>query len=400
MYKLYLMLDEWDNDKNFVGRELEELMKNYEVTLICNSASKPAMVNGDFAVYKKPGKPAILINIIKGLFDRDIIREIRKATVCKGGRLKRISEVLHFYANARIFRSFMEDKGYLEDGVIYYSYWYFWKCYAITGIIDRYPSSRIITRAHGYDLYDDVRPSGYQPFKEAMDEKLDRVVFISEHGRDYYLDRYGVEDKTKYVLSCLGTKDHGVYDQYTRSDRLNIVSCSHINSVKRVHLIVQALALINDIKVNWMHYGDGDRAGEVKRLAEELLKPKDNIEYTFAGHVDNICIHEYYSQNPVDAFISASQSEGNPVSVMEAMSYGIPVIAPAVCNLPNMIGEGGMLTSDKCRVFDLAELIKRLMTMPEQELLDMRKAARNRWEEKFNEETNSRVFVDEVLGGL
>ena len=43
---------------------------------------------------------------------------------------------------------------------------------------------------HGYDLYDEQIPSGYQPFKRVMDERLERVVFISQYGMDYYLKKY------------------------------------------------------------------------------------------------------------------------------------------------------------------------------------------------------------------
>jgi len=38
----------------------------------------------------------------------------------------------------------------------------------------------------------------------------------------------------------------------------------------------------------------------------------------------------YYASNPVDVFINTSSSEGLPVSIMEAMSFGIPVIATNV----------------------------------------------------------------------
>lgn len=400
MYKLYLLVDEWDNDINFVGYELNELMKTYEVTLICNSATVPYRVNGDFVVYRKPGRFTAAFTMLKGLFDKEAAGEIRKVIAGKTNVPARISEILHFYANARMFRSFMEKNGYLEDGVIYYSYWYFWKCFAITGIIDRFPNSGVITRTHGYDLYDDVRPSGYQPFKEAMDKKLSKVVFISEFGMDYYLNRYKVKDEKKYVLSCLGTKDHGGPVPYKRAGDLNLVSCSHINSVKRVHLIVKALGLIDDIKIKWTHFGDGDKADEIKELAGRLLDNKANIEYEFAGQVDNADIHDYYGLNRVDALILASESEGNPVSVMEAMSYGIPIIAPGICNLPVMIGDGGMLTSPECDPSELADLIRKLHDLSDDEVNNMRKAARLKWEEKFDAEKNSRVFIEEVLGGL
>lgn len=400
MKKLYLLLDEWDNDRNFVGYELEEIMKHYVVTLICNSATEPARVNGDFVVYRKPGAVRAVCSMLKGLLNRDVIQEIKNSVRGKTNRSKIISEILSFYVNADLFRSFMLKKGYLEDDVIYYSYWYFWKCYAVTSVIDRYPASRVITRAHGYDLYDNVRPSGYQPFKEAMDSRLGRIVFISEFGMDYYKNRFGVNDSGKYVLSCLGTIDHDRMNPGSGTAVISLVSCSHINTVKRVHLIVRALSLIDDLSIKWIHFGDGDKADEVRELACQLLDGKANIEYEFTGQVDNRRIHDYYCQNQVDAFVSASQSEGNPVSVMEAMSYGIPVIAPSICNFPNMIGEGGLLTGEDCNPDELAAAIKKLGSMPDSDRLAMRCASRRIWEEKFNVEQNSRKFVENILGSL
>ena len=46
---------------------------------------------------------------------------------------------------------------------------------------------------------------------------------------------------------------------------------------------------------------------------------------------------EYYSANRVDLFISLSASEGLPVSMMEAISFGIPILATGVGGVPEIV---------------------------------------------------------------
>lgn len=397
MYKLCLLLDEWDNDRNFVGYELEEIVRHFEVTVICNSASVIPGINADFVIYKKGGRLTAFMYFLIGLADPELLREIVRVIKSRTNITKRISEVLHFYINARMFRSFMKRKGYLTNNTLYYSYWYFWKCYALTGVINRYKNSRIITRAHGYDLYDEVRPSGYQPFKRVMDPRLYKIVFISEYGRDYYLNRYNKWDEDKYILSNLGTKRPNEEGPYENDGEISLVSCSRMIPLKRIHRIIDALAVIDDHRIKWIHFGDGNLAEELKSLSEEKLGNKNNIRYEFKGQVSNSLIHDYYRQNKVDAFITTSESEGNPVSVMEAMSYGIPVIAPSICNFPNMIGGGGILLSEKCDVKETSEAIMRFGILPADDIMKMRRSARRIWEEKYDLSHNTTVFMEEVL---
>ncbi len=413
MKKLYLMLDEWDNDRNFVGGELELVAKKYDVTVVCNSARE--MLNPDvkYAVYTRPGKLHAMAGLLRMIVDGDAWSEIGRVFKEESGKLAKLSEAVRFYINADLFRSFMKKRGYLEDGAIYYSYWYFWKCYAITHEIDKYPRSRVITRTHEYDLYDYTSPSGYQPFKVSMEGKLDHIVFIAEHGRDYYLAKYNKEPGDKYLLYRLGTKNPfdgalpcDAFDDIQGDMRdgsesvFHIVSCSSIIERKRVYRIAEALSLINDLDVKWVHFGTGDKEADLISLCKKELDNKHNISYELKGYVNNEDLHEYYRNNRIDAFVSASSSEGNPVSVMEAMSYGIPIIAPSICNFPNMIRGSGALVPEDCRPFHIAEAIQRLAAMPAEDIAGMRMAARKCWEDDFDADKNNRRFVEEVLDSL
>ena len=428
MRKLYLLLDEWDNDRNFVGRELELIARKYDVTVICNSADEDLNPNVRYAIYRRPGKLKAIGSVLRMIADADAWSELRRVLKEPAGKRAKVSEVIRFYINADLFRSYMRKNGFLEDNAVYYSYWYFWKCYAVTHERKRYPGIRVITRTHEYDLYDYTSPSGYQPFKVSMDEKLDSIIFIAEHGRDYYLKKYNRVPGDKYKLYHLGTlrndtaKIHGETEDVSLSDEacmtghdtarnrntsgagqtnmLTMVSCSSIITRKRVDRIAEALGLINDLNVRWLHFGTGDCEDRLKKLCEDKLKGKENISYELKGYVKNEELHKFYAQNRVDCFITASSSEGNPVSVMEAMSYGIPVIAPAVCNFPNMIRDCGILVSGECTPGEIAEAIRKIKSMPAAEALQMRDNAYKCWDESFNADKNNRRFTEEVLDRL
>ena len=400
MYKICLMLDEWDNDRNFAGSELELIRDSFDVTVICNSAREDLMQGVRYAVYERLSGVRALLSLVRFVFDKDAWIETGRVLKEKGRKMTKLSEAIRFYINADMFRSFMKKNGFLEDGAVYYSYWYFWKCYAVTHEKDRHPGIRVITRTHEYDLYDYTSPSGYQPFKESMDEKLDAVVFIAEHGRDYYLKKYGRTPGGKYKLYYLGTPSPGPAGDYRKKDVLTVVSCSSIIARKRVFRIVEALSLIDDVNIRWLHFGAGEDEEAVKRLASEKLAPKGNITYEFMGYVKNEDLHAFYRDEQVDAFISASSSEGNPVSVMEALSYGIPVIAPAICNFPNMIKDCGILIGESCGAEELAAAVWKIASMSEGELKKLRDNARSCWEEKYDAGKNNERFVHEVLDRL
>lgn len=397
MKKLILLVDEWESNKNFVERELTLIKQLFDVTIICNHDSKARYPSGTkYISYNRRIEIGVILAFIKCIFDRNTWIEFSYLRKGKG-KVKKLSEVLRFYINAELFWDSVKDEFQKNEEFIVYSYWLFWKCFAFTKNKTKYPGMKIISRVHGYDLYDEQIPSGYQPFKRAMDERLDKVVFISEYGMNYYMEKYGLSYDNKHCLYQLGTKDYNTLNPYKRMEYIRLVSCSNVIPIKRVELIIKALAEIKNTSIEWIHFGDGELFETIKSEAEKLLKSHKNIRYSLAGRVENSDIMKYYSENSIDAFLMVSESEGNPVSVMEAMSFGIPIISYNICNMSNIVKGCGILIPEDSTYVTLSETIENFAREEDEMIRQYRKRAREIWEEEFRGDENSRRFINEVL---
>ena len=176
-----------------------------------------------------------------------------------------------------------------------------------------------------------------------------------------------------------------------------MVSCSYVVEVKRLHLIAEALQKA-DFPVRWTHIGTGPLSKELIRRASSL---PPNVTAEFPGWMDNASVMEYYSSQKVSAFVNVSASEGIAVSIMEACSFGFPVIATDV-------GGTGEIVSDRVNGFLLPadftpeqflEKLRALRSMNEREYTRLCSASRKIWEEKFDAARNYREFYDRIGGG-
>jgi glycosyltransferase involved in cell wall biosynthesis len=176
---------------------------------------------------------------------------------------------------------------------------------------------------------------------------------------------------------------------------INIASCSFIVPVKRIHLIIEALSKIDSINIHWTHIGDGSEREYIESLANNLLGGKKNIIYQFIGFLDNESVKKVYNENHFDYFISTTESEGLPVSMMEAISFGIPVIATAVGGVPEIVTKktGVLLDPDNC-VEELVSALYHLNNMANCEKQALRESCRRYWENNFMADRQYAKFID------
>ena len=258
-----------------------------------------------------------------------------------------------------------------ENDTILYFYWGLrW-----SQIIPFLPENRnfkIVVRFHGSDLYEELNKN-YIPFRKEMLHRINAVICISNAGKDYLISKYPfVGDKC--IISRLGTKDLGL-NPYRQSHKVHIVSCSNLVSLKRVDLIAESLKYLT-IPVKWTHLGGGTEMTRIKAIANSFLS---TIEWNFPGALPHLAIMDFYSQESIDLFINVSSSEGVPVSVMEAISFGIPVIATDVGGTREIVNDKlGFLLKSHPDAEEIARSIMAVISDPEYSIYRLN--ARQQWE--------------------
>lgn len=244
--------------------------------------------------------------------------------------------------------------------------------------------SKKVVQFHGDDLYH-YRHGGYIPIQDIIIKYSDAVTCISEDGK-VYLENYYPQFRNNIFVNYLGTVDHGLSCR-SNDGIYRILSCSSVIPLKRVHLIFEAIRLISTIKIEWTHIGDGEDFDKLY----DLVKSKGSInKVTLVGSLTNIDVIKFYKNSYVDLFINVSEFEGLPVSIMEAISFNVPVIATNVGGTREIVNSStGILLNSNPTVDEIADSICQMHKL--------KLTPRIFWDEKFNAKNNSEKLCSSVL---
>jgi len=291
---------------------------------------------------------------------------------------------------------YIANKDLSLDETLFYTYWFGPQSMGLLLAKSEYPEIKVVSRAHGADLYEYVHTPPYIPFRQINLELIDKLLTISSNGKKYLLDHYKIPDH-KVAVSRLGVDDPGFDTAYSKDGMLRIVSCSFLVPVKRISLLIKGICELADkrpdLPIEWSHLGDGPLRSKLEAEAEKILP--SSVKYYFHGSLPMGGVIEYYRDNPVDIFINVSESEGIPVSIMEAQSCNIPVIATAVGGTPEIVNnENGLLLNKDPTPIEIADALAKFS--PDQDLLVKRKNSKFNWYSKYNAKTNYGKFCDDL----
>lgn len=282
-----------------------------------------------------------------------------------------------------------------DPETVYYSYWLGTE-FAFEGSDWK---GLKISRAHGGDCF---YSRGYHPYRKEALRNLDFIFPISEAGRRDLLEHYrdvvpGLEQKV--VTSHMGIRIPEEENPICQSEEKTIVTCSNMKPLKRLDLMIDALSTIQDIKINWIHFGDGPLREKTMAYAREKLGNMGNIRFDFRGYTPNPEIMDFYRTTPVDLFVNCSDVEGIPVSVMEAMARGIPAVGRKVGGMDELMdSDCGILLPECIEGRDLAAAISQILQMPQEEYRRMRCSARKKIYSEFDAIKNYRILFETVKG--
>lgn len=143
-----------------------------------------------------------------------------------------------------------------------------------------------------------------------------------------------------------------------KTDDFVLIFPAEFSSRKTQHILLRAMKLLPENTILLLP-GAGNNLASCKKLASKL---EIGERVRFPGYIEDIS--PWYEI--ADAAVSSSRSEGLPFSMMEAMYFGLPVVASAVKGHMDLIEEGktGLLYPYGDWVA-CAQQIKRLMEDPQ-----------------------------------
>lgn len=335
-----------------------------------------------------------MVSIIKALF-----RNQSKLSFAQNFEQK-VDEVMSKEIGNKIIRKLQDYHFSNEDEVVIYSYWLHTTA-SIAIRVKKYLNSIgcktiAVSRAHRFDIYEEERKNSFLPSRFSIFSGLDSVYSISEDGKNYLQTHYP-NFAEKFNVSKLGTYDHGT-NQFTK-EKFHILSVSRLTPVKRVNLIIEALSFWDNKNVVWTHIGDGPEEVRLKKLAEKKLT---NVDVRFLGYRTNKEVYSYYKTNPVDLFVNVSASEGIPVSIMEAISFGVPVCATNVGGNSEIAisGQTGYLLPYDFEVKGFVNILIGMYNQEHNSKNYLRETARSFWQNNYFAKKNYPEFYRCILKEL
>lgn len=309
-----------------------------------------------------------------------------------------------FFVSFCIVRSTLASKGYKDiietinssQNTILYFYW----GDNLTWIIPylkkdtKNKNVKIIIRLHGSDLYEGVK-NNYAPLRNYILKDADHVITVSENGKNYLQSKYP-NYANKISVGRLGVFDNGL-NPFIKNKIITIVSVSNAIALKRVHLIFEILQKSKHT-INWHHFGDGILMPNLK----ELIKQKrTGLFVQLHGSVSNQTIIDFYKNKSVNLFINVSATEGVPVSIMEALSFGIPVFATNVGGTAELVNNNvGLLLDVNFDINTTCKQLDNFIEANESDTNTFRINAQKQFVALANAENNYTAFYNDIKEGL
>jgi glycosyltransferase involved in cell wall biosynthesis len=210
----------------------------------------------------------------------------------------------------------------------------------------------LVTTLHAYELYQNPNPA---MFVESL-QKCDQIITVTEYNRELLQTRFGLDPaRVEVVRVSVDT------DDFRPAQKFIVLIVGYFDARKGHDTLFQAVRELgmDDLEV-WVV---GDMSGrsdpvDVRRLAREL---GIESQVAFFGELSGNALKAVY--RACDVFCAPSRhdkhgvAEGFPTVLMEAMSFGKPVITTRHVEIPRIVPEIIIEENDS---HALAEAIKKL----------------------------------------
>lgn len=278
-----------------------------------------------------------------------------------------------------------------------YSFWFD----NVTDSFTLFSEYNAVTRAHGSDIFDSQIRHRIHFLREESINNLSGVFCASGNGAHYLASAYpGCSSRIKVRRLGSAAPKAIAPEPNSSGNSLTLLSCSRIVAVKRVDRCLKAATAIANAfpftPVRWIHIGDGPLMPQLRAMTADNDTLPPNLKVELLGALTNEEVHRLYNTTAVNWFMLLSESEGLPVSIAEAVSYGVPVIATDVGgNAEIVTPETGILIPKESRPEYIVGEIQPYMIDP-LAYSQLRASAHKFWEGHFSSSELRKSFAAEL----
>ncbi len=280
---------------------------NYEIEILTLSDNKNSNINDDFSVKRIDRNLPIIYRWLKTIF-----------TIYKLAKNKDLIFVNGLGTEATIANIFLKKK--IIRKIVGDPVWE--RAYSKAKISESFDEFQVKNYGFSISLQKKVRSFSIK--------KSDIVVTPSQHLKNFIVN-LGFKNKIEIINNGVFIPEENT--NIFTNDQINITIVSRLVSHKNIEKIIKAISDLNSPLINLNIIGDGPELNQLQKISLESNN-KDNI--IFHGKLNRDEINHIFLNS--DIYIQASNYEGLPHSLLEAMSYGIPVLCTPVGECKEILG--------------------------------------------------------------
>lgn len=250
-----------------------------------------------------------------------------------------------------------------------------------------------ITTIHGSDVTILGSDPSYEPINTMSIEASNAVTTVSKYMANEAKKNLGIEKEIHVIPNFV---DHELFQpapcrtlDSPRPRGITLVHVSNFRPVKRIENLVYSMCIITKKEPNaqLVLVGDGPERHRIEKLIDKL-NLRRHIKLTgYRSDVAEI-------MNCADVLVLCSETENAPLTILEGMSCGLPIIATNVGGIPEQVqdGKNGFLVPLK-QTEEIAEAALRL-NADKKLLLKMGENARKTVLERYTKDIVMRQYLE------
>ena len=219
--------------------------------------------------------------------------------------------------------------------------------------------------------------------------KSNLIITPSQHLKNF-IDKIGFDKNIFVINNGVNIEQHNKV--VLENNIIQLLVVSRLVSQKNIDSIIKAVKVMENENIILNIVGDGSEINNLKLLVKKYELDK---KINFIGKIENTKLNEYLKN--ADIFIQASNYEGLPHSILEAMNFEIPILSTDVggCSVLLNKGERGYIIPMPVSEVEISEGIRTIID-DKNEAKSKAKLAKNYLNQEHNFNTNAEIYHEKI----